>query len=1095
MNSIRFAWTAWILALVLILPAQAAHDQASLASEIAQANQAGSGSIALSQDIVLSEPLPSIRGDIRIDGNGHSISGDQQFRIFVVDGGELALSNMTLREGHAPEGKDGGAILLRNGASLSVERVTFSDNAAFQGGAIATTSDVPRLSIAQSSFVENSAEEFGGALYLQARQSDITRSSFQRNRSGWYAGAIAAHEGKLNLSNSTFFNNVADVAGALEIFVGDVTLTHVTVLNKLGSSHGSEIHRTGGNIRLRNSIVMSLGAQNNCANGMTELSGNISADGTCSLLEKKLNPLLGEFAGMPGWIPLLDGSPALDAANPDYCLEIDQLGNPRPHGGGCDSGAIESTTAKPAPSPILPPPGCALADAITAANTDAPAGACFAGSGHDIITLDKNHNLRASLPPITSEITIEGNGHNISGAIKYRIFDVAGGKLTLRNVTLRQGNGVDGGAVRLRENATLVAENVSFTRNLATNGAAIATLSNSSRATIRNSIFDGNRAESWGGAIRVQRGAVAITGSHFTKNQAQAFGGAINSEYGSLEVSNSSLTRNKAAAGGAVHVDFGRATLTHLTMLDNEADQLNGDAIYSYEAKIVLRNSIIDSSSEVADDCDGLASTSSHNINPDGSCGAKPSDDPRLGKLTGSPGYYPLLDGSPAVDAADPQFCSDVDQIGTPRPQGGGCDIGAIESLTAIPAQPAPAPAVCTLYDQIISFNTDRPVGHCPAGRGADTISLSHDIRLDARLPEITSGLTIEGNGHSISGDGRFPIFSVHNTWLKIKNLTLRDGYRPRRYGGAIATRGETSVVIENSHFIDNIALAGGAIGLTDSNSSRMDISGSSFSGNRAEQDGGAILMRTGTLSISGSSFAGNRAGSGGAIAVMSGVEVIISNSSFSGNQANTRGGVLLVHYPGVSMTHVTMLNNQGSGYREGEALWIGGNNSGFRLRNSVIAGGGNRAADCFGRLTQNIGNLIKDGSCAPKLTGDPLLGELTGSPGYHFPQAGSPLIGAGDARFCQETDQRGATRSQFGGCDIGAVEAPPIITDIANCQVTTTHGLNFRQSPGGQRIGIVPRGASFAAHSRTHGWFKIEHNGATGWISADYVTTEGACD
>ena len=44
-----------------------------------------------------------------------------------------------------------------------------------------------------------------------------------------------------------------------------------------------------------------------------------------------------------------------------------------------------------------------------------------------------------------------------------------------------------------------------------------------------------------------------------------------------------------------------------------------------------------------------------------------------------SPAYFPLLAGSRAIDAADDAHCPATDQIGTARPQGAGCDIGAIE--------------------------------------------------------------------------------------------------------------------------------------------------------------------------------------------------------------------------------------------------------------------------------------------------------------------------------------------------------------------------------------------------------------------------------
>jgi hypothetical protein len=40
---------------------------------------------------------------------------------------------------------------------------------------------------------------------------------------------------------------------------------------------------------------------------------------------------------------------------------------------------------------------------------------------------------------------------------------------------------------------------------------------------------------------------------------------------------------------------------------------------------------------------------------------------------------HALLDGSPAIDAADDAACPATDQRGVPRPQGAACDIGAYE--------------------------------------------------------------------------------------------------------------------------------------------------------------------------------------------------------------------------------------------------------------------------------------------------------------------------------------------------------------------------------------------------------------------------------
>ena len=65
------------------------------------------------------------------------------------------------------------------------------------------------------------------------------------------------------------------------------------------------------------------------------------------------------------------------------------------------------------------------------------------------------------------------------------------------------------------------------------------------------------------------------------------------------------------------------------------------------------------------------------------SCDAELSGDPMLGDLVEDDGYHPLLKGSPAIDSAAPEYCPPTDQLGNPRPQGDGCDLGAIEYMGA----------------------------------------------------------------------------------------------------------------------------------------------------------------------------------------------------------------------------------------------------------------------------------------------------------------------------------------------------------------------------------------------------------------------------
>ena len=96
-----------------------------------------------------------------------------------------------------------------------------------------------------------------------------------------------------------------------------------------------------------------------CYGAVTSNGYNLSSDNTCNFNgpgdRNNTDPKLGTFGynGRPTQtIPLLSGSPAIDAGNPSGCtdgqghlLTTDQRGMPRPDPGdpgGCDMGAYES---------------------------------------------------------------------------------------------------------------------------------------------------------------------------------------------------------------------------------------------------------------------------------------------------------------------------------------------------------------------------------------------------------------------------------------------------------------------------------------------------------------------------------------------------------------------------------------------------------------------------------------------------------------------------------------------------------------------------------------------------------------------------------
>lgn len=110
------------------------------------------------------------------------------------------------------------------------------------------------------------------------------------------------------------------------------------------------------------------------------------------------------------------------------------------------------------------------------------------------------------------------------------------------------------------------------------------------------------------------------------------------------------------------------------------------DTLWVISGESTVANCIIGNTTS-SNNCQGMVIDSGYNLFSDASCPATETSsrdqiDPRLGALADSGGptaTIVLLEGSPALDAADPDACPGTDQRGMPRPVGAGCDIGAFE--------------------------------------------------------------------------------------------------------------------------------------------------------------------------------------------------------------------------------------------------------------------------------------------------------------------------------------------------------------------------------------------------------------------------------
>jgi hypothetical protein len=133
-----------------------------------------------------------------------------------------------------------------------------------------------------------------------------------------------------------------------------------------GFAAGASVANSVGTFALENSIIAYPGTSSNAWGTITDSGFNISSDGSAGFnrsVTSSLNntdPMLGAFGNYGGptqTMPLLVGSPAIDAVNSPAFPPTDQRGIPRPYGLAPDIGAIEYVPSDTPPQITMQPTG------------------------------------------------------------------------------------------------------------------------------------------------------------------------------------------------------------------------------------------------------------------------------------------------------------------------------------------------------------------------------------------------------------------------------------------------------------------------------------------------------------------------------------------------------------------------------------------------------------------------------------------------------------------------------------------------------------------------------------------------------------------
>jgi len=269
------------------------------------------GTINLS---TVNSPLPTITGNLDLVGPGANLltmsggGSSSVGSIFNVNtAGYVAITSLTIANGYASGGTNGGAIYIYQGT----------------------------LNVGDSTLVGNSGA-FGGAIDSGYGTVTLTNSTLSGNSTygGGNGGAISVYAGILAADSSTFTGNSATYGGAIYNSYGPATITNSTISGNTAMNGGGGIDiNSPGTLTLLNDIVsgnMTTGDPGeDCRNCGTQSQYNLIS--TTSTSPAPMLAPLGNYGGSTQTMLPLPGSPAICAGSASLIpvgVTTDQRGFP-----------------------------------------------------------------------------------------------------------------------------------------------------------------------------------------------------------------------------------------------------------------------------------------------------------------------------------------------------------------------------------------------------------------------------------------------------------------------------------------------------------------------------------------------------------------------------------------------------------------------------------------------------------------------------------------------------------------------------------------------------------------------------------------------
>lgn len=527
----------------------------------------------------------------------------------------------------------GGAI-YSEGHEITVEGCTFTDNAGYYGGAVATCCG--EVTIVNNTFNGGCGRFYAGAIYSEEDNITIVECSFENNSGTFDGGAVSVFNSNATIEDCSFINSTCEYGGALylaDAYVDIVNCDFIknSVYSSYDNANGGAIFVNGGHVCLNecNFTDNSAHSDEYSAGGgaVYSMQGNVNIS-DCRFTDNNavwgiaIHSRYGEISVVACDFvndALYEGCAIYSDSSNVHVEDCDITGHTAGYGPclylvngnvsivSCD---FTDNFAKYASGGAVYLCYCNARVENSNFNNnkaDNDAGALLADAGEvSLINCSFTNNIAAwnggAVSLVNGNFTVMDCRFN-SNTVNSNSFVSYGGAIKLSNANadviscsftdnyVNASYDAYGGAVSCDESEVSL-QYCNFTSNRASQGSCI--YSSKSKIDVLKSNFMNNNAD-FAGTVYSAEGNLTITDSDFIENFANSNGGAVYSIDGNLTVKDTDFIENFAnSGGGAIYLYNSNADFIGSTFTNNSVNldyNAYGGAVYSANSKTTLKDS------------------------------------------------------------------------------------------------------------------------------------------------------------------------------------------------------------------------------------------------------------------------------------------------------------------------------------------------------------------------------------------------------------------------------------------------------------------------------------------------------------------------